>query len=1142
MVTPLFTSIPRTPRLINREGELESIRRAIYEAEAGSCQIILLQAPGGLGKSRLAEEVLWRGGNPLLREALGEIPAKLDWGSRYPGQAVFADLLDMANPGYHARLNFIQGVRDALVWAGSPVSFPKYDATYNRLQTQRQWMGDPRYIESLAREAEKYFLEELKENARRQRLVIVLDTVERLSPIGGTQWLIDRRLLSREDLQFHTYYWFLERLEKGDFANLTFILAGRSNEPSGERFFADVTSAAVQNPACRVSSLKLEPFTAEETRQFLQTLADSWEGKGKKELATDLRHIAEQLSETLHMYTGGQPVRLALYTDLLLQSISLPEELFSPPPSGQDLEDIQRKVESRFIRLLFSPRGGRRSEILRVLIQTPRGLDAEQLAFLLSDDSDPEAWLKSSQAAKLREEIEEELKELAHLSLVKKRPDGRLGLQDEIYRIYARHISQEEKWREEERQSRKARYEKLEAWARYQHKSLLKKWHELREEDENRLHITQPSRAYSDVYFPVLTEREQVYRNRLNEEIQRWEHEALHYALLRDPVHNINMEAFELADQKWMASDPDFELRLQAELWQILENPTFALREFGSFTIWRSLIERKEHPLETLKRVAKHDDIVNWIKRLGMKREYKRAVDFYEQLERAIDQEYPPDSNDFTALSWRHSLASLQRALWGDYARIFLGENLLSVLKVMEKNAQRLEALLSCEQDTRSETGEYGFIGHPAESKLKRIIGIYHNYIGYGYAQLGRNREARFHYNQAIQRFREIDSRDRLATTMNNLSRVLSESGYHRARRVCLDGLKLRRELGADVPLAYSYNTLALIDNDHYRPDLAWVEAAIATAYFRRAEENRGLGLALLQLGEALRRLARSAERFHLRGDDPERILETAIQVLDEAVNLFTEREEKIRLVEAWIERGCLERDRISLASDKERKRRYYNEAINYLSQAAKKARELENLRLELDARVNIAWTHYYYGDMNAAEQMLKEAIESIPKEAQFAERYAPPAERDDLYLYQQLSKIYGLKGRIRFKRFIELTEAFKESHPEQSKEERQKALARDKKVQHELEGAAEAYTLAIGYAFLLSPTSSALDVTYDALYEFVKGLNRFEMERFNEYCLKFRRVYRLEHLSGTSPVYIDRFLEESFGLSKESANAPTFS
>jgi hypothetical protein len=56
MVTPLFTSIPRTPRLINRERELESIRRAIYEAEAGSCQIILLQAAGGLGKSRLAEE------------------------------------------------------------------------------------------------------------------------------------------------------------------------------------------------------------------------------------------------------------------------------------------------------------------------------------------------------------------------------------------------------------------------------------------------------------------------------------------------------------------------------------------------------------------------------------------------------------------------------------------------------------------------------------------------------------------------------------------------------------------------------------------------------------------------------------------------------------------------------------------------------------------------------------------------------------------------------------------------------------------------------------------------------------------------------------------------------------------------------
>ncbi len=1142
MVSPLFTNIPRTPRLINHEEELEAIRKAIYEADPGSCQVILLQAPGGLGKSRLAEEVLWRGGNPLVREALGEVPAVLDWKSRYPDQAVFANLLDMADASYHARLNFIQGLRDALVWIGSPLSFPKYDATYNLLQSQRQWMGDPRRIETLAQEAEGYFMKELKENAKKQRLVIVLDTVERLSPIGGTQWLIDRELLSREDLSFHTYYWFLDRLEHGDFANLTFILAGRNNEPSGKRFFADVATAACKNANCHVHSLELRAFTAEETREFLQTLADSWESKGKGDRANDLRYIAEHLSEPLQRYTDGQPVRLALYTDLLLQYIyiSLPEELFSSPPPDQDLRAVQEKVENQFVRLLFSTRGGMRSEILRALIQAPRGLDAEQLAFLLSDFEDPEEWLKSPQASSRLREVEEELKELSHLSLVKKRPDGRLGLQDEIYRIYARHVSQDEKSREEERRERKARYTKLEAWARYKHEQWMRELRELRETEELRIMITIPSRVYRDVYFPVLAENERLHRASLYSALRRWEFEALHYALLADPVTNLNVKAFELADQKWLALDPDFELLIQAELWQILENPTFALEEFGTFRSWPALESRNESALSALRRVSQQEDVTYWLKRFALKEEYEKTIELYNRLEAKLQQDYPPESNEHSKRSWHHSLTRLQRTLWRDYARIFLGKDVESVLHNMEANGKRLEFLSHYKQDELVEDGEYGFIGHPAETKIKRVTGLFYNYIGYGYAQLGRNRKAREYYNRAVQIFREIDSKELLSNAINNLSRVLSESGYHRARRVCLDGLELRRRLGADVPLAYSYNTLALIDNDHYRPDLAWVEAAIAIAYFRRAEEKRGLGLALLQLGEALRRLARSSERFHLRGDDPERILETAVQVLDEAVTIFTDRQEKVRLIEAWIERGCLERDRISLALDSERKRRHYNEALNYLNLAAKEARILKNQRLELDARVNIAWTHYYYGNTDAAEQVIDEVMKNIPLDARFTEKNTPPAERDDLYLYQQLSKIHGLRGRIRFKQFTALTEAFRERYPE--KEERQKALAKDREVQRALRAAAEEYTLAIAYAFLLSPTSSALDMTYNALYEFVKGLNRLEMERFSQYSLEFQRKYRLDQLSGTRPVYIQHFLEESFGLSKEPAHATTLS
>ncbi len=1110
---------------------MDEIYRAIYNAESGSCQVVLLQAPGGLGKSRLVEEVLWRGGNPLMREMLGSIPDEWNWQARHPGQAIFANLIDMAEARYHARLEFIQAVRNALVWVGSPVSFPRYDATYNLLQSQRQWMGDPKRIESLGHEAEEHFLRELKESTTGQRLVIVLDTVERLSPIGGTQWLIEKGLLQPQDLMFHTYYWFLEHLRQGDFPNITFILTGRNNEETGQRFFRDVNQAASQNPSCQVHLLELQPFNAEETGQFLLTLAESWEKAGQAELAKDLREIAATMGETLYTYTGGQPIRLALYTDLLLQDIPLPDELFAPPPAQQDLEKARTGIESQFIRLLFSARQGMWNEILRALIQAPRGLDAEQLAFLLSDATDPQSWSEDPASRGKVEEIEQELQKLAGLSLVKRRPDGRLGLQDEVYRIYARHFSGKT-WQDEERLIRQKRYRKLEEWAKYQYKRCMEDLLELQRDDERRLHITIPSRVYSDVYFPPLTESERAKRNRLHDELHHWELEGLHYALLADPVQNINLEAFELADQKWLASDPDFELIIQAELWQVLTNPMYALREFGSFATWKALEERKEHALDALDRVARQDDLINWLKRFGMKQKYRDAVKFYEEMEEMLLREYPPESENVTARTWHHSLARLQRALWRDYARIFLGKDLNSVLEEMKQNVAILESLLECRQDQRSKTGEYGFIGHPAESKLKRLIGIYHNYIGYGYAQLGQHREARIHYNKAIQKFRETDSRDRLATTMNNLSRVLSESGYQRARRVCLDALELRRQLGAEVPLAYSYNTLALIDNDHYRPDRAWVEAAVAVAYFRKIEEGRGLGLALLQLGEALRRLSKPTEESYLYGDDPERILETAIQVLDEAVAILTYRQEPIRLIEAWIERGCLERDRITRASDEARKRRHYQDAINYLQQAANLSRTLQNVRLELDARVNIAWTHYAYAQFQEAEAYLEKILrEMIPDDARLTPEHIPSTDRDDLYLYQQLSKIHGLKGRMALQRFSQLVEKFKQEHPEMSKEERQENLDKEPEVQKALAEGAEQYTLSIAYAFLLSPTSSALDVTYDALYNFVKGFNRRELERFNAYCRKFQQLYRLESLSSTHAAQIVRFLHESFGV-----------
>ncbi len=416
------------------------------------------------------------------------------------------------------------------------------------------------------------------------------------------------------------------------------------------------------------------------------------------------------------------------------------------------------------------------------------------------------------------------------------------------------------------------------------------------------------------------------------------------------------------------------------------------------------------------------------------------------------------------------------------------------------------------------------------------MIALYYNYSAYGYAGQGYSSKAREAYGKALRYMREVEFPHMEPTTRNNLARVLSDRGHARGRRLCLDALELRKCQGAEVPIAYSYNTLALIDNDHMRPDLAWIEAAIAVAYFRKAEDPRGLGLALLQLSEALRRMAkRKSEAYHLRGDPPEMVLEIAERVINEAVELFTEGAasgELIRRLEAWIEKGCLERDLILFSETGEQKQHHYRDVLYYLEQAANLAHEKENTRLELDARVNMAWAHYHFGKFDQAKASLKEVEEAqtlLPADCWFKRgEPLPQPERDDLYAYQQLSKMHGLRGQMGLEQFSKRVEEIKKA--ESDKEKRRDLIHEDKTAQARLKEAAEAYVLALAYAQLLSPRSSALSVIYDSLYEYLKGFNLTELEDFHRYASAARRHFQTAKVKTADLGNLGEFLLNTFG------------
>ncbi|MCZ7670697.1 MAG: hypothetical protein M5U34_27870 [Chloroflexi bacterium] len=56
-----------------------------------------------------------------------------------------------------------------------------------------------------------------------------------------------------------------------------------------------------------------------------------------------------------------------------------------------------------------------------------------------------------------------------HFSLVKKKPDGRIGLQDEVYDIFAQYMLRSEDIRQKEIKERQKVYSQLRDWAKYHH-------------------------------------------------------------------------------------------------------------------------------------------------------------------------------------------------------------------------------------------------------------------------------------------------------------------------------------------------------------------------------------------------------------------------------------------------------------------------------------------------------------------------------------------------------------------------------------------------------------------------------------------------------------------------------------------------
>jgi hypothetical protein len=1193
--TPV-TAARKITRMIGQEEAVAQVEAAI-SAPGKQFRVVFIRAQGGMGKTRLLEEVIDR-----HRQSNG---TAIIANNKPSHDALISDLIDVIDIRLHDRERFIQRLRRSFEYLDSDF-FQQYDKTFDELVVKRASGAIYKDLEEASQHANEAFLADLRKITRTHRLVWLVDTVEQLSFVTS-RWLLDKGLLEPGDLEGRTYQWLANLLQDKELKNMTLLLAGRGRE--GELFFTAmeeaIRMAGVQRDLVEIS---LETFSEEETRQYFEVLAGDLD-KAMQDMVGDellrTQRIARNLAEVarsdeeryrvLWLYTEGVPVRLALYAQLIVEGRKIPEPLRQsfaeaaervgtddPARETPQLRQIQWEIEDDFINLLFSP-GDPRTEILQVLVRAPRGLTAEQIHYAMDSQSEqkPDEWHADHQRLN---EITKTLLDMTDYYLVKRRAPltglskllpkerresatYRLGLQDEIYRIYAEHMApqadplQEEMkkiWsdldevdrqryeenRAYEKEEREILYSKLYDWANHQLTEYRGKRWQYMIEDERQFETDLVLDNPRTIYFRDLSPSEIERREAIAEAIASFEIERSVYDVLLDPERNFNNS--DLASETNKANRVAEDFWSQTEIWRIIFDD--ALLKFRDFAMRSAIKKRGETPIDTLRRAVVQEDVSRWIKRLVFRGESERAIAFADALEKvlqALPRQTPQEEHEWH--SWNHSLTRAERQIWRLYAQILASKDPLGAIQSMEFQIEQLKKLYGgsvedvviVREDGYEERGFQGVPDkeippHPADVRLRRLISHAYNILGYGAVMAGKIRQSVKAYGLSLYYIREDPNlmRAHRATVLNNLSRALSELG-HPSVAVCLDGLKMRQQLADEVPLAYSYNTLALIYDNLGVSEDAPMLAAKAIAYFRRAEFPRGLGLGLLQLGESLRHVAKRAIVGESLLTKPENLYATADKLLTEANLIFSESvDEEARLIETKIELGSLYRDRLHMLEyDDDFYQRYNRDALRYLTEARQRAAKKGLLHYEIDAGVNMVWTHFYAGHLAEAEKTAKALVKRIRTKRGddylITKDHSPEPDTGPMWIYLQMSKLQMSFGWFAANRFQDIVERERQAIPD-NRTKRHIAVHRSKAAQRALSQMAEAYMLGLAYAWVYSPRGGPVNQVLDDLYDRVKGFNQHELDDLDQHIIALEKPYPQQQ---NIVDMLHQFLHEFFGL-----------
>jgi len=393
----------RLGRMVGRSAEVERLKRYLHER--GTKRYVYYWAEGGLGKTRLLEE--------LVRMVADAGPGFLCSG-----------IIDL----YHTDLHSTSRIEQTIVNGLDPKGkrFSEYRRLRREYELLREWGADPDVLEERRAALSAAFVHGCRDLALDARLVICFDTVELLQYESSAV----ERMAGLDAMDARIKPWLLRHL--AELGNVLVVLAGRprraadGEERDLQAAFEEDLEAAFGKENLEV--VELEPLDEADTRAFISALTPEIEGP----------FLSDSQLAVVHLLTGGRPILLHLTVDLLtrlspeprriLEMFDRHASLVGTPLDSDAVAKARSEIERELVQAVFAE-GGVLEDYMRHIALIPKGVNA--------------AILRCTRGMPDREarELLDRLKPLSITKLHAPPPgegvtaDERLFLHDEMYRL-----------------------------------------------------------------------------------------------------------------------------------------------------------------------------------------------------------------------------------------------------------------------------------------------------------------------------------------------------------------------------------------------------------------------------------------------------------------------------------------------------------------------------------------------------------------------------------------------------------------------------------------------------------------------------------------------------------------------------------